>query len=69
MNFNKTLVIISLFLLLLYIINDLDDHYEQEGCHRGVGWVRNPKNGRWVRQLPALPNDQSIGVRYRNPVF
>ena len=69
MNFNKTLVIISLFLLLLYIINDLDDDYEHEGCHVRVGWVRNPKTGRIVRQLAALPNDQAIGTRYRNPVF
>ena len=69
MNFNKTLVIIFLFLLLLYIINDLDDDYEQEGCHKRVGYVRNPKNGRWVQQPPSLPNDRAIGIRYGKVAF
>ena len=67
-SFNKTLVIFLLFLLLLYIINDLDNDFELEGCHCRTPGISGCTCGRRrppPPRPPALPNDRAIGIRYR----
>ena len=67
---NRTLVIIFLFLLLLYIINDLDDKYEMEGCHWAPSTAEGRRRGcrrrrpRPPPRPPALPNDRAVGYRW-----
>lgn len=65
---NKVLVGLLGFLLILYIINDLDDMYELEGCHQGgSSW----ELGSCGRPIPPPPSSAGCSnfkcpVGYKN---